>query len=92
MPRPGTDAAETFSRLYALLADRSSDPSGDVWEHGRLQLLVRDALALVTAYGDARADDAHRAAVAAASEAVNRGGVEVVRTLAALRERREHQS
>lgn len=39
-------SAELHSRIYALLADRSSMPDGDVWEHGRLRRLAADLVEL----------------------------------------------
>lgn len=53
--------AELFSLVYAFLGNRTSNPDGDVWEHGPLRRLVVDLLADVNAcrgYGaDARASE-----------------------------------
>lgn len=44
---------ELFSRIYAFLGDRTSQPDGDVWEHGPLNRLVRDLESLTRSVEDA---------------------------------------
>lgn len=59
---------ELRSKLYAFLGGATAHPDGDVWDHGRLRVLINALMPLVTAYGDTRAADELRAAADAYDE------------------------